>query len=530
MYQNLRGYHEKNRQVIFLTLHIDESSYWDSPHLVNRQGALMYFFRHTDGHWSRQRQAGGQWEEEEMPFYKKGKLSAVIDAKGLIHLISFEDGKLSHLQLEENLFSEKQFYTEESKSCSHILLTGDLEGNLHLIYLAVDSQASRWWLLHHRCTLNGWEEPRVIDFGGGQYLNYGDMAADSQGNLHFVYRIKEHDQTGLYYRCFSPGTLNWSKALPLASADDISYPAIAADPGQNLHVIWSEAQEAQYTVHYRPLIRGGWPTGGWKQKTAISPVLSQKPFPLFSEDNGQPAMGWLEPDALCLYRFKQGAWEKMPRQQTDEAILTKVCVLSAEGVPTSYWAITRDGLPVKIQTVEPTADEQQEAELEFKKLHQYSEALVNRASSLSTTKNRLEQTLEEKRKELTWMSQQNKKNIQALQQSLSEKDKELHEIEEKFKETINGLKAKMEQIRKSAEAEKQRGANQIQEYKKERRQFDQILKEKENTIEKLNTRIREQEQRLKQMHTEIESLADRLEQKEEGGFKKFLGKLLHKKP
>lgn len=511
-----------------MSLSIDESSYWDSPHLLSGKEALLYFFRHTDGTWRWRQKSGDQWEENEAFLQKSGSLCAVVNAQGLSHLISFEDGSLSHLQLEENRFSEKQFYLEESKSCSHFLLAGDLEGNLHLLYLAVDSQASRWWLLHHRRTSYGWEEPRVIDFGGGHNSNYGEIAADSKGNLHLVYRIKEHAQTGLYYRCFSPETLNWSKALPLASAAGISYPAIAVDPGHNLHVIWAEARETQYTVNYRLMVRGGWPAGGWKQETAISPALDQKPFPLFSEHSGQPAMGWLEPDALCLYRYSQGTWEKTSKQPPDGAILTRVSTLSTEGVPANYWALTREGSPLPALTIEPAADESREAALEFEKLHQYSEALINRASTLSTAKSRLEQTLEEKKKELTWISQQNKKNLQALQQSLNEKDKELHEIEEKFKQTINSLKTKMEQIRKSAEEDRKHTANQIQEYKKERRQFDQMLKEKENTIDKLNTRCREQEQHLKQMHAESKALAAQLEQK--GGFMKLLGKLIHKKP
>lgn len=513
-----------------MTFSLDELAFGNSSYFLSGPERDYFFYCDNNGKWLwREKNSAGWVEHGELP--RQGtQLCAVLDRQGSPHLVIYEKGIFFHLMAEQDLFTESEFYLEDSKICSHFLLGCDADNHMHLLYLALDSKDSRWWLLHHRRTARGWEEPRVIDFGGGNAVNYGDIAIDSKNTLHLLYRIKEHEQTSLYYRHFNPVAQSWSKALPLATGSEISFPAITVDGEQNIHTLWSSGDQSGYRLHYRAMIKGGWPTGGWKPAAAISPVLEHRVFPFFGLHGQDLIMAWLDHNNVTFFRYRKHSWEKAAPLVIEGAQPVRHCSAAAPGGLFPLWILAKDGVPLPLEP-DPAVDTGPTENLEpqFYRLQQVSEALVNRASSLSMAKSRLEQALEEKRREMTWISQQNKRNLQALQQSLKEKDSELQQLEEKFKATITELKQKMEQTRKKWDEERKRYLNDLLEHKKERRQFDLMLKEKENTIARLNLRIREQEQVIKQLSAENEAITEQLNQKS-WNFKKLLEKILHNKP
>jgi len=246
-------------------------------------------------------------------------------------------------------------------------------------------------------------------------------------------------------------------------------------------------------------------------------------------------MGWLEGAAVSLYRLGRLGWEKAGEQQLEQPLLVRCCAQDAQGTPLFYHLPVEGGAetppePALVFSAGPDGiPEELDLEPEFEKLRQYSGNLVHRASSLSTSKSRLEQALEEKKKELSWIARQNEKTVLELKQSLAGKDKEMQELQEKFNQSLNSVKAKTEQARRQWETEKKRLLGEQQELRKERQQFERVLKEKENTIARLEMRCREQDYRAAQLREENEALAARL--KESGwSIKKLLGKVLQIKP
>ena len=515
----------------YLSFHFDEQLFWDSPCLLDRPDRQLFIYRDANSGWKQREKNFDGWADPADLPRKNGSLCAIMDMQGRAHLVIFEEGDLYHLTQKESRFSENRFHQEKNRSCSHVLLACDSENTLHLIYLALDDRNCRWWLLYHRCSPKGWEEPRVIDCGEGAGLNYGWIAVDHKNNLHLVYRIKEHKQTALYYRHFSPVAQNWSKALLLALSSEISYPTIAVDPDQNLHTLWVAADQSGYQLFYRVMVQGGWPTGGWKPATVLSPPSERKLFPFFNRQQENLIMAWLDQSAINCFRYNQHSWEKLPLVPAEEPVLTRHCVALPPGAPSLFWSPTQDGspLPLDLRPANSSGKLTENLEPQFNRLEQVSEAMVRRASSLHITKNRLEQSLDDKRKELTLLSRQNRNNIQVLQQNLEEKDHKLSSLEEKFKHTIAELRQKMEQAENKWSEEKKLVHRELQGFKKDRRQFDLMLKEKENTIARLDQRLREQEQQIKQLAMEKEALAEKLSTKW-WNFMKSLGKMIHNKP
>jgi septal ring factor EnvC (AmiA/AmiB activator) len=91
------------------------------------------------------------------------------------------------------------------------------------------------------------------------------------------------------------------------------------------------------------------------------------------------------------------------------------------------------------------------------------------------------------------------------------------------------MKQKIEQGSRQREAERKRYLEELQELKKERRQIEKIMQEKEKTISRLEARIREQHYRIEKLSEENEML---LAKTAEGwSIKKFWERIaLHKKP
>ena len=509
-----------------------EEHLWEAPILLAGRERQYLVYRSAENELLRQESKGSDWGEPR-PLPRQGKtFCAALDAGGAPHLILAEKGGFYHLHPGREDPPDGPFYQDEGKSCSYLLMCGDMQGALHLIYLAVDAVADRWWLLHHRYTGETWEEPRVIDFGGGVSYNYGAVAVDRTSGLHLVYRILEPDQAGLYYRHFNAGTLNWSKALPLASpAAEISYPSIFTDKAQHLHVLWCASAESRFRICYRIMVRGSWPSGGWKPELAIAENLEEASFPFFSYENGELTMAWLEGNTLYSFRHKQGEWEKKQPRQVESPALVRCYTFDPQGAHLLYRLPVLSGTaPVPAGETGPGREEQPEdLDPYFDRLQQYSGTLISRASSLTATKARLEQALEEKRNQLYRLSRENEKTVRSLQQNLTEKDKDLQELENKFNQAIKNLRQKTDQSRKNGDAERKRYLEELRELKKEQHQFEQILKDKESTIARLEKRCREHEYREKQLREENMALAEQL--KESGwSITKILGKLLQNKP
>ena len=517
-----------------MPFYLREDSFQEAPYLLSSTGKQYLISRGSAGELLVEAGAGSIWGKPR-PLPQQGdRYCAALDANHLPHLIVMDQGNFYHLILSPEQASEQAeallFYREESKECGHFLFTADLQGGLHFVCLAVDSSAGRWWLLHHRFSGGAWEEPRVIDFGSGASDNYGELAIDRRGLLHLVYCIAGAGQSGLYYRYFDPENTHWSKAFPLSAPARVEHPSITVDAAQNLHVIWRTFLEDKYFICYRFMGGTGWKSGGWKPETVISPGMAEPPLPFLGYHSGEPLIAWLEGGALLRYRFSGDCWEGMEPQNFKQPLLIRSSSFSPEKGLLNYRMLVENSGPsagASLSSLLPAEDDNMEGD--FNRLQSYSGKMIGRISDLSTAKVRLEEEVKSRGKEMLLLSQQSEKNMRRLRKDLDEKDGELKKLQESFDRIIAGMKQKIEKGSQIREAERKRYLDELQGLKKERRQIESILQEREKTISRLEARIREQQYQMGILGKENEMLVARVDERWNPG--KFLRRiLLHKKP
>ncbi len=515
-----------------MPFYLQERFFENPPYLLAPGGEQHLISPGPAGELLLQRGTGSFWDEPR-PLPQRGEsYCAALDRDQLLHLIIMDQGNFYHLipSPEREKEAVSLFYHEESKVCSHFLITGAGESTLHFLCLAVESALERWWLLHHRYSGGAWEEPRVIDFGSGALENYGDLAVDNRDCLHLVYRIAGAGQSGLYYRNFDREKSHWSKAFPLSLATPSEYPAIAIDETQNIHVLWRTFSESKYFICYRFMGGPGWKTGGWKQETVISSAMAGPPFPFFSHHSGELLICWVEGGTLQRYRFSGDKWDQIAPQSLEKPLLIRAKSFNAEGVPLNYW-IPLEGGGTAAGT--PLSDllpkEEDNLDSDFSKLHRYSGKLIGRLSDLSTEKARLEKEAKSRGREMFLLSQQSEKNMRQLRRDLDDKDSELKKLQLHFDQIIGTMKKKIEQGSRAREAERRRYLDELQELQKERRQIERIMQEKEKTIARLEAHIREQHYAIEKLREKNEMLTARAA--ESWSLKRLWERMgLHKKP
>ncbi len=457
------------------------------------------------------------WEEPQLILPKADRFTGALDTAFNPHLVALDRDELYHLtcSADKQKPTEHLISREEDRTCSNLLLAGDIKGGLHLIYSATDRNTDRWWLLHHYFDGSRWLEPRVVDFGGAATAGPGCLSADQTGDLHLIYLIAEGEHTRLYYRRFILPSLTWDRAFPVSAYGHPGSPSLAIDRGQNLHLIWNSRQDRKYHLNYRKFSSGGWPSGGWKEIETISSPLEDPPYPLLYYRKGTITAGWFckSREMLWLYKLGDKGWQEITGGQKipDHRLICSCHPVEWEFPPATAWILGQGDLP-DLELISATAPPEPGLDPLFKQLDTYSRGLIHQASRLTAAKGLLELKLEAKQKEISWRSEHSRRKIGTLTDSLQQKDRELQDLENKFKQTVDGLKGKTEQSRLQWSEEKKRYQQQISQLEKESRQLQQMLLEKESTIAKIETQVQELKQGITRLKEEKQALRDRLEQ------------------
>lgn len=457
----------------------------------------------TGGELLLQEGAGSAWGKPRVLLEQRPEgFSASLDRAGSLHLLTVEQGRFYHFcgPPERAASPPAPFYRDEGKECSRLLATGDSRGALHLVHPAVDRPAERWWLLHHRYFNDGWEEPRVIDFGRGAAENYGALALDAAEGLHFVYCTTGDSGHHLSYRRFDPDSARWSSAALLPTPSPAAFPSLALDDEENLHLLWSAAVKSKRYLYYRFRGSRGKQKPGWTPETVISPALAEAPFPFFTYRSGDLSIAWLEKSSLSCYRFAGDQWELITPQQFKEPTLTRVSSFCPEGRPIQYWIAGEKNEPPS--ALLPPLAPHSGLESDFSRLGRYSGKLIGRIADLSFTKERLREEVKLKSREMFLLSQKSKKQELQWHKNLEEKDSELQKMQQELGQIIGNLKKKIERGSQAGEAERRRFLRSIDDYKAKQRRLEKALHEKEEALSRLEARCLEQQQLIEQLRKE----------------------------
>jgi len=449
---------------------------------------------------------GALWEEPALLSLNNERFSAALDESGTPHLLFARQGHYYHLPTLawEAAETSAPFYRDEGRQSGPLLLAGDRRGNLHLISPVIDASAERWWLLHHLYSSGIWQEPQTIDSGSGALEISGSPLIEESGRLHFIYSRVSPRGSALYYRQFDGHSSRWSEAAILPTTTPGAFPSLAADGEQNLHLLWSTAVEGKHYICYRFKGGPGQKRQGWTPETVISAAMEGPPFPFFTYRSGELFIAWLDGSALFRYRFAGDRWEGAVPQQFEKPRLLRIYSLDPAGKSLSYWAAVENDEP--ITTAIPAIIDRTDPASDLSRIDRFSGKLFNRIADLSTTRDRLEEKIRSRDREMLLFSQQSEKEKRLLQKNLESKDGELIKLQQDFKQIVDNLKEKIERGRQNAESERKRFLRSLGEYKQESRRFENILREKEKLIARLEKRCHEQQLLIKELEREKEAL------------------------
>lgn len=498
---------------------IKEETFLEAPCALAVGNDILFIYLDSENTLHAQEKKEHHWHVPERLPRSGTTFSAALDGMLNANLVVESHGCFYHLCQEKGAWAETLFFRDPEKLASHPLLAAHGE-SLHFIYLARDTRVNHWWLLHHRFHRARWEEPRVIDFGGGTELNYGSSTVDGRGTVHLAYRIVSEELAQLYYRFFTVTDLTWSRATPVSAPGLNSFPVIAADRQGQLQLAWCQKKEDHYYVVHRRRSSGGWPAGGWKEEAIQSPPLEAKAIPLLQPDAGLPAFtaGYYSGGSVCRYT---DAPRSVPASVGEISLskpgLVRLSMARPGGAPASGWSPADGSLPGNLELPGAAQNREmspQQIGEDFNTLDHFSNILVNQAYALSSAKAQVEETLAAKNKEMARLTFLNEQKIHSLNRELEVKDKKLQEVDLQLKHTISSLKAKVDQSRAAWDEEKKRSREQLKELQKENHHLKQMLLEKENTITRLENRVQEQKLQLGVLQRENRELAAEISRKQ----------------
>jgi len=490
-----------------------ETPTWSSPEIISSK-ALLYDVTFSD---------------------KEGLCTALVDYENSVTLFKGYPGN----------WREETFYREEKdKKIKTLQILADRERKLHLIYLATSERGERWWLFHLRYDNGKWEDPRVIDFGGGSTGNYGYAMIDRYNRVYFVYRLKEEERVPLYYRVFSSPELNWSRPLLLAPEGDNTSPFLVEDDSLNLHLIWCSRRENGYLMMYRHRLRGTWPAGKWFPPIELSLPLSYPACPFLEISPEEIKACWIDRQGKHLrYSFNNGKhWDisrSYPLSQGEKPV--KMICHHPDGPPRITWTTGKGEPPLPHEKSRPqkleveksikkiNSDQKKKSKelkeetgntsdhedftLDLEELQTTTGTIFSEATRLNRSQYLLQHELERKSPEVQMVSYQRQQKLESLKKNLQQKEREILEIQESFTRALGNLKHKLNQAHQTWNEKFYYLNKENQELKQNHQNAQTILKEKEGKIKKIEKENQKLQEELKDIKIENRQLKKKLEEK-----------------
>ena len=156
-------------------------------------------------------------------------------------------------------------WTSEGSYDSSIAI--DSGDNIHVVW---DDYIPGNGEIYYRRSMDGgvsWSGTRRLTWtSGGSY--YASIAINSGNNIHLVWYDGTPGNNEIYFKRSTDGGLSWSEARRLTWTSGSSYdPGIAADSGNNIHVVWYDKISGNWEIYYRRSTDGGVNWSGTKRLT-----------------------------------------------------------------------------------------------------------------------------------------------------------------------------------------------------------------------------------------------------------------------
>lgn len=520
-----------------------------SPTILNENNQRCWLIYPTDKtlNYLKTSDQGKNWSKEKVAIHETiESYATAIDTQNLIHIIyRNKDNKIMYLKQENGKWEKEIISGEKDGQKTGFFCILSTKESLHLCYLTLDMNGSRWRLVHHVRKGDLWEAGKVLEEGSGLPHNYAVLSAGQKNRIHIIQRKLENDCYVLYYRTLNPETDLWNNPT-LISHKNVNhfFPIIFEDEQNQLHSLWIVYKDSEYEVIYRNRISGGWPEGGWtQQKTLSSTKSAPLPLPVFLLNHSDLTAYW-KLDNTVFYRSSQDKgcnWTATESYTLKDCYLIRYAenpliansekclwLLGGEFPPHTFipklpgtyktepaGAFPQEEAPpaeaASINTEqEPQISMVQSEPLDdaFRKLEGYSDHLLKHASSLWKEKNAMENILDRQQKQYGTFYKFAGEKVKELNQEITSREKDLVEMEKQLKDTIKHITRQLKSEKIRYAKEKEGYMDKILLLTQENKKLKLKLEKFKENIAYLKKELQKEEERIQKLREDIIKLKE----------------------
>jgi hypothetical protein len=127
-------------------------------------------------------------------------------------------------------------------------ITTDSNNHIHVTYC--DNTPGNTEIFYKKSTDGGvsWRTKRLTWNSGESYSPV--IASDSSDNLHVVWADNSHGDMEIFLKRSKDGGTSWTMKRLTCSLEDSTFPAIASDSSDNIHVVWTHEFLSDHEIYY----------------------------------------------------------------------------------------------------------------------------------------------------------------------------------------------------------------------------------------------------------------------------------------
>lgn len=162
-------------------------------------------------------------------------------------------------------------------------IAADSSNNIHVVWY--DDTMGDYEIFYKHSTNNGaaWSTPTRLTWNSGSSRT-SSIAADPGNNIHVVWSDNTMGSYEIFYKRSTNGGVTWSVLTRLTWNAYGSYnPVIAADSGNGLHISWEEAIPGKWDIFYKHSTDRG---ATWSAPTRLTWSSGDSWYPSITADTG----------------------------------------------------------------------------------------------------------------------------------------------------------------------------------------------------------------------------------------------------
>jgi hypothetical protein len=243
----------------------------------------IYYRKSADG--------GSTWDPVKRLTWTSGYSGAPTiarDSTNRLHVVWFDSTSANNEIYYKNSltggssWSAAQRLTWNAGSSFYPVMAANLMNQIHVVWY--DSTAGGFEIYYRKSSNGGtsWFKVQRLTWNSG-WSSYPAVAADSSDHIHIVWQDDTPGKQEIYYEKSTDGGSSWAAAQRLTWNSGWSYfPAIALGSNAHIHVTWHDDTPGNSEIYYKSSLDGG---TTWSDALRLTWTSGSSAFPALAVDS-----------------------------------------------------------------------------------------------------------------------------------------------------------------------------------------------------------------------------------------------------